>query len=171
MNDLKIIKLPPERWEEYKNLRLEALKDSPASFSKSYELIAQKPDEYWKDAIKKYEGVEGVIFFAQANGKLIGMIGIDYKSDPKIKHSVTIAGFYVTPEFRNKGVGKKLFIEAIENIKTLEGVIKIDLDVNTDNTTAINMYKSFGFEITGTYNKELFIDGKYYDLYEMEKFL
>jgi len=37
MDNIKIIKLTPERWEEYKNLRLEALKNSPTAFASSYE--------------------------------------------------------------------------------------------------------------------------------------
>lgn len=36
---------------------------------------------------------------------------------------------------------------------------------------AINLYKSLGFEIVGELKKEYLVDAKFYDVYEMEKYL
>ena len=50
-------------------------------------------------------------------------------------------------------------------------VKKFNLDVTTTQTAAISLYKSLGFEIVGTLKNEYLVDGKFFDVYEMEKYL
>lgn len=45
MKDIQIIKLPPERWNEYKTLRLRALQDDPQAFGSSYAKEVAYPDD------------------------------------------------------------------------------------------------------------------------------
>lgn len=162
--DIKIIKLPSESWEDYKNLKLEALNKEPTAFSSSYEESAQYSDDYWQKKLVN-------IIFAEIDGELVGMLGIVKNSHQKRKHAVSIVSVYVKEKFRGQGIAKKLMEAALEEIKKDSNVIKVDLDVNTEAKVAVKLYQSFGFQIAGTWQKELKIDGQYYDLYEMEKFL
>lgn len=64
--DVKIISLPLERWKEYKEIRLESLKDSPASFEASFEELSEYPDEKWKEAVVQFQkGDEKTKLFAE----------------------------------------------------------------------------------------------------------
>jgi len=55
-----------------------------------------------------------------------------------------IHSFYVKKGFRNKGSGSLLLDKSIEILKK-QGIKKIELTVDPQNLTAINLYKKFGF--------------------------
>jgi hypothetical protein len=46
---------------------------------------------------------------------------------------------------------------------------RIELSVFTDNESAIELYRKFGFEIEGTLRKYAFRDGKFVDAYAMAR--
>ncbi len=61
-----------------------------------------------------------------------------------------IYGFFVRPEYRGRGHGRQIIEEAI--LTTRESSSKpIMLEVDTNNLTALNLYRSLGFEIERTY--------------------
>lgn len=63
---------------------------------------------------------------------------------------MAIYGFFVRPEYRGRGHGRQIIEEAILAIH--EGSSKpIMLEVDTNNLTALNLYRSLGFEIERTY--------------------
>ena len=62
------------------------------------------------------------------------------------KGSYYISNVAVYPEYRGRGVGKKLFFEAEKNARKA-GADMIALDVETDNFKAIAIYKKNGFVI------------------------
>jgi [ribosomal protein S18]-alanine N-acetyltransferase len=59
-----------------------------------------------------------------------------------------IATFAIHPEFRRQGLGAKLLSHALLEAAQ-EGVELVYLEVRRSNRAAIEMYQSFGFEITG----------------------
>lgn len=172
MNNLKIIQLPVDRWEKYKNLRLEALKTEPQAFSSSYEEELQRSEEEWKNRVENFsKGDNSYGIFAEDNGELVGMMNARLEDMPKMQHVAYIHGVYVKPEYRGKGVGKILLQAIMDWIATRSEIVKINLDVTTTQDSAIALYKSFGFQKVGELKKEYFINGKFYDVYEMEKYL
>jgi len=54
----------------------------------------------------------------------------------------------VHPSFRRRGIGKKLMFEAEGIVKSMR-LSKINLEVNTKNLAAINLYTSLGFQFDG----------------------
>ena len=48
---IEIKQLPPERWQDYQKLRLEALKADPIAFGSSYEEEISRPEEFWRNRI------------------------------------------------------------------------------------------------------------------------
>ena len=66
MQEVIIWKVSIDEWQEFKKLRLEALKNEPDSFWWSYEDDVKKDDEYW---IEKLESAnkenENFILFAK----------------------------------------------------------------------------------------------------------
>lgn len=64
---------------------------------------------------------------------------------------IGIYAFGVLPEYRRRGYGRQMLEEVIREIRT-RSQKTIKLEVDTRNTTAINLYHSCGFAIRTTYN-------------------
>lgn len=162
---MEIIKLSPEDWEKYKNIRLEALQKDGLAFGPSYEEEAKKKDEEWKATLEKDDSY---LFFAEENGEIVGMAAAYQEEGEKVHHVAYVWGVYVREAFRGKGIGKKIMETLLGELKE-NNVVKANLNVNTIQSGAVKIYESLGFRIIGTAHKEMKIDGKFYDEYLMEK--
>ncbi len=173
LKDQIIIKpIPVERWKEYRELRLEALKDEPQAFSSSYSDAFNKDDEEWKRQLQNYlEEKESIMLFAEREGETVGMLGVFWEEREKTRHICNLFGFYVQKEYRNKGIGKSLIKEIIKKLRLKKQFEKVKLNVVSDNEGALVLYKKFGFEIVGKLEKELKVRNNYYDEYIMELFI
>jgi|BioPla2DNA2_1021312.scaffolds.fasta_scaffold09013_6 ribosomal-protein-alanine N-acetyltransferase len=76
-------------------------------------------------------------------GKVVGYVGIWLVLNEG--HITTIA---VHPDYRRKGIGKKLMLAAIEFAES-SGVDAVTLEVRVSNTGAQNLYKQIGFISVG----------------------
>ncbi|MCH5324544.1 MAG: GNAT family N-acetyltransferase [Eubacterium sp.] len=110
-------------------------------------------------------------FVAEYEGKVVGQCSVGLKgSRQRLRHRAEL-GFVILERFCNIGIGGKMMTECLKWC-TDNGVTQAELDVVTGNERALNMYKSFGFEIVGTSPKALkYPDGTYADEYRMVKFL
>jgi len=160
--DIRIGKIGPERFSEFRGLRLEALKTVSGAFGSSYEEEYVFSDEVWKSRIQN-------MLFATYKNSLIGMIGFSVRLRIKTRHVGDIFSFYVKEQYRGIGAGSMLLEEAILNLEKNKGLRKISLSVNCEMKEAIHLYTRFGFKISGKLIGELNLDGKYYDEYIMEK--
>ena len=159
-----IKKLPVNRWEDYRDLRLEALKKDPTAFESSYEEQRLSKENKWK------KGIHNVLF-AVSDGTPIGMIVYVFEDKMKTKHIANIYGVYVKKEFRGMGIGRQLIESAISMIKQNKNIIKINLTVNPKQKAALGLYKKFGFRKVALLKKDMYVNGKFYDELIMEKFL
>src|SRR3972149_5620739 len=107
--EFEIIKLPIGQWQDYKELRLRALKTEPQNFSSPYAKEPVYPEEKWQQRLQSAnEGLTSWMYFARQNGTLVGMIG-GYRDENDLKnHTAQIWGVYVDPEQRGKGIAKDL---------------------------------------------------------------
>ena len=85
-----------------------------------------------------------ITFEAWENNILIGLIAA-YFNDLKNKAGF-ITNVSVLPEYQGKGIAKKLLVSTLEYGKLL-GFGKIRLEVNWDNTSALNLYLRTGFSL------------------------
>ena len=161
---IEIRRLGEERWQDYRDLRLEALKKEPAAFGSSYEEAKIASEDEWRDRIKN-------ALFAIDQDKPVGMIVCVRETAIKNKHVANIYGVYVDEEYRGRGVGKKLMDAVLTQIQKQHNVIKIKVTVNPVQKAAVNLYQDYGFNIIGQLKKELFVEGKFYDELIMEKLL
>jgi [ribosomal protein S18]-alanine N-acetyltransferase len=76
---------------------------------------------------------------AELNGRVAGML-VGWLIVDEI-HIATIA---IHPDFRQQGIGKKLLSFALDSAKE-EGAVSSFLEVREGNTTALNMYRKFGY--------------------------
>lgn len=165
---MEIYKLIESDWAEYKELRLEALKNNPEAFGASHEESLRLHDEEWK---KEFEDPGSFILVASEGGQIFAMVAAYQEDNVKMQHMAYVWGVYVRKTYRGQGVGQKLMEALLEELAQNKEIEKVDLNVNTAQLSAVRLYEKLGFEIAGTLHKELKVAGKYYDEYFMEKFL
>ncbi|MEM3696824.1 MAG: GNAT family N-acetyltransferase [Candidatus Bathyarchaeia archaeon] len=112
-------------------------------------LLSEANSERWVKFV--HEGLaskRNFLLVAKANKRLVGFalasIPKDYPLD--VAESVGIINdVYVLPEFRGKGIGKKLVMECLKIMK-FHKVTAVRLIVLAQNETAIKLYEKLGFK-------------------------
>lgn len=102
------------------------------------EEIAREAEEYLKDAY--------CTLVAEDNGQLVGYIAgtVKTREDKVLDKAGYISNWYVNDEYRNKGVGKKLWDGLLGYFKEQQ-CTHLLLDIWAENTTAHATYKRMGF--------------------------
>jgi len=161
---VQIRKLPADRWKDFRDLRLKALKTDPSAYGGSYEEEVKLKEDEWRRRIKS-------AIFALSDDEPIGMIVLYFDLRPKTRHIADIYGFYVRPEHRGEGIGTRLFERAMALARRNRRIIKVSLAVNPEQRTALRIYRKAGFVVTGRTERELKVGGKFYGMVFMEKIL
>ena len=151
MENFKLIK--------YSEIKPDFLKDSFKNIVKNYLINFQKNNknnlvnyypeiEKWFNKIIKEINIDNkkreiflVITFKDKNIKLIGLLIL--KNTKKEKKICTI---HVLEEFRNKGIGKKLFEKSFEYLKTKSPIITISEECYKENIEFL--LKKYKFKMT-----------------------
>ena len=156
-----IRRLTPADAPAFQALRLFALEDAPSAFGSSYEeesrfsastiegRLALRPD---RGPFGAFEG-----------DKLVGLVALGRESMKKLSHKVTLWGLYVRPEFRSKGIGRALLVEALALARSVPEVVQVSLRVNAGNAGAIRLYESLGFRAFGREPGSMQINGEFHD--------
>jgi len=146
---------------DFRELRLEALRNNPASFGSDYDTVKTNPLQFWISRL--YAGSEdGTLYFAVHGEDLIGMCGIQLGTSPKTRHSATIWGVYVKPQWQGLHIARSLIENCIEWGKH-HGVEVTKLAVVADNAGAIRCYEGCGFTVYGRDPIAICHAGVYYD--------
>lgn len=147
----------------FKALRLEALRDHPEAFGSDHDESSREPDLMWVDRVKNAIGSpDGCIVVAEAGGQLAGMAGVFRNNRVKVRHSGTIWGVYVRPQFRGSKLTERMISEALGWCRANQ--IRIArLTVVTCNGPAIRTYLRCGFTIYGVSPEEIRIGDVYHD--------
>ncbi len=143
-----IINLPISRWQEYKEIRLRALKDDPQAFFSSHRKEVEYPDVKWQERLQSVVDGNGWTVFAEIDSQLIGMLGAYQKGNDRKEGAVNVFGVFVAKEARGKGVAFKMMEKLLEQLKQA-GIIMAKLTVNENQSAAVALYKKLKFKVTG----------------------
>ncbi len=85
-----------------------------------------------------------ISFAAYVDGELVGFVigRIDVEENPPAGHILTID---VAPQYRRRGIAKKLLREVEETAKQ-HGAKECRLEVREDNFAALSLYQKLGYE-------------------------
>lgn len=166
---IEIREATPDDAVRYRELRLEALQDSPIAFAADYQQNLNQPFSYWQDRLSMQPD-EATIFLAEQGGNFIGMTGIMRNGSPKTRHSAWVWGVYVTPERRGLRLAEAIITSCL-NWAKVRSIVIAKLGVAVVNQPAIRCYERCGFKIYGTEPQTVFLDGNYYDEHLMYKLL
>jgi RimJ/RimL family protein N-acetyltransferase len=146
---------------DFRELRLEALRNNPASFGSDYDTVKANPLQFWISRL--YAGSEdGALYFAVHGKDLIGLCGIQLGTSPKTRHGATIWGVYVKLPWQGLHIARSLIENCLEWGKT-HGVKVAKLAVVADNASAIRCYEGVGFTVYGRDPQAICNAGVFYD--------
>lgn len=161
MTMFKIVKLEPEKWQELKTIRLEALLSDPQAFGSTYERSSKKTDEEWQtqasDPNLHY-------FLAKDENRVIGMVGLAKSKDEEDVYE--LISMYTNKEYRGRGIGKALANAAIIEAKKL-GAKKVKLWVYRGSST-VDFYKVCNFVVVKEIGKDPKLPQMYHNTFVME---
>ena len=144
MPRMTIQRLPPERWEEYRAIRLEALRVEPSAFGSTYEGMAAKPDSYWIGRLEaSAKDPTSPMLFAFMEASCVGMVAASPAELPGIANLISM---YVSPGVRGQGVGRSLAVSLIEELQALGTIAEVQLLVNDSQIAAKSLYLAVGFQ-------------------------
>ncbi|HEY8890336.1 MAG TPA: GNAT family protein [Clostridium sp.] len=110
----------------------------------------------------KRKSAKDVFLVAKVNGKVVGTLGFNTSPYSRYKHKGQF-GISISEEFWNYGIGYNL-IDTLINWADKEGFVKISLEVDSDNSRAINLYNKFKFVQEGILKYDKYLEnGMYVD--------
>lgn len=116
----------------------------------------------WLDGIVALRRFEAV---ALSNGRPVGFSGLYVHSDFRSHCGSVMLG--VADDMQGRGIGSTLMALLLATAKTRAGLSKVQLTVFTDNTPAIRLYRSFGFQFEGLHQRFSRRGDGYVDAYSM----
>jgi RimJ/RimL family protein N-acetyltransferase len=114
------------------------------------------------------DGEYGVVFVAEQDGKIIGLIDTIIPEIDEFKHTCEF-GMSVLAAYRNKGIGRRL-IQHLLNWANIKHISNVELNVFSNNHAAIALYASLGFVEDGRRKNAVRLqDGTFCDLIHMTR--
>ena len=164
MTAIKIRQLDIHDANDFRTIRLSGLQNSPEMFGSTYAVESKRPLALFAERIEK-----SVIFAAYHEQKIVGVIIFLQESGLKSAYKANIYGFYIEPQFRNRGIANQLLQAVIHFAQ--QHVEQIMLSVVSDNNLAIALYKKHGFQTYGIELRAMKNDAGYQDDVLMVLFL
>lgn len=144
--DAVVRRIRADDWRALRELRLAALADSPFAFERALADEKAQPDEKWREwAAGGEAGRDSCTVVADHGRALVGLAGTYVDRD---NGELCLGAMWVAPEARGAGVGRRI-VEAVLAWARDAGHDALALWVNEENASALRLYESCGFRLTG----------------------
>lgn len=148
--DYEVRRVTPADWLAFRELRLEALQDSPLAFTEQYAEARMLSDAQWRQRVTSAaSGGEGCLLVAERDGRLVATVGGFVEQEITEQISVMVVGVYASPGHRGSGVAEPLLTGVVDWATTEAGAERIRLFVLAENERAQAFYRRCGFVATG----------------------
>ena len=147
----------PEEAAVLRDIRLQALADSPPAFAERYDVALATGGEDFSSALGA-----GTVWGAFDQDRCVGMAGLNRFVGANVEHKGYVWGVFVSPAARGTGAAQALF-QAITDHARAVGLTVLQLGVGDFNDRAKRLYQSFGFVPFGKEPRAVRLDGRYID--------
>jgi len=159
-DNLEIRPLEVTDSEAFKQIRLQAISDSPSAVWPTREEEAGRTVEEVQARIKMT--ATQVVFGAFSGSKLAGIAGLRREALLQVAHKAVLWGVFVDPVQRKQGIARQLFARILAHARE-EGIFQIHLCVNAENIKAKSLYQSLGFKSYGLEPRAMRVGDRFYD--------
>jgi GNAT superfamily N-acetyltransferase len=144
MSEITVRALGEDDWQDYRSVRLAALKDSPQAFVATFEEEEAFDEALWRERMKRSERL-----VAELDGKAIGVVSIGQAREEgeDAEHVGELFGLWVAPEHRGTGVATLLVEEGADEARR-HGSTHLVYWVGTENGRAVAFASGIGFRPT-----------------------
>lgn len=145
MKSVTIRRFARDEWRTYRELRLQALADSPNAFSRTLREEQSRAEAEWSDRLASASDFD-LPLVAEVDGAPIGLAwGRIEASSPEVAN---LYQMWVAPSHRRIGAGR-LLLEAVIGWARAANVRWLVLGVTCGDTPARQLYSRAGFEPDG----------------------
>ena len=134
MHDVEVVRIGPDEWRAFREVRLAALADSPGAFGSRHADWVGADEQRWRDRI----GGVALNLLARHDGRPVGLV-----SGAESDGSVELISMWVAPEQRGTGLAGRLV--AVVVAWAAHRGQATSLMVRDDNAAAIGCYLRAGF--------------------------
>jgi putative acetyltransferase len=103
------------------------------------------------------------------DGELVGGAGLHPAGGSMRRRHAMSLGMHVQPAWQRRGVGNLLMQSLVDYADNWLGLLRLELEVYTDNAKAQALYKRFGFVEEGVHRCHAMRDGVYVDTLSMAR--
>ncbi|GAB3686565.1 GNAT family N-acetyltransferase [Angustibacter aerolatus] len=139
MSEVTVRALSADDWEEYRAIRLEALRDAPDAFSSSLDEEAAYDEAFWRLRMDR-----SARLLAELDGERVGVVSVGTAAEPGVSE---LFGMWVPSQRRGAGIAWRL-TDAAARWTRRQGGRGLQLWVSTDNGRAVAFFSSYGFRPT-----------------------
>ena len=156
--------LTPGDVDDYRRVRLRALAEHPESFRSNAEEEAARPLQWWQERLApRAQSNVAIVGARTAAGDLVGTAGLRFEARRTTRHTATVVGMYVAPEYAGRGVGARLLGACIDIARADPSIEILYLTVTATNTAAIRLYERTGFVAYGREPRSMRIGDRTFD--------
>ena len=139
MDDIDITRVGADDWEEFREVRLASLQDSPAAFGSRYDDWVDAPEARWRSRLTDVP----LTLVARQGGRLVGVVS----GAPDGDDVVELISMWVAPQARGSGLADALVASVVAWAAAQQR--STVLRVRSDNARALAAYTRAGFVDTG----------------------
>jgi RimJ/RimL family protein N-acetyltransferase len=154
--------LTPDDAAAYQALRLESLLNHPTAYCTDYSEEAALGLDAFEARLAPSE--TSITFGAWDEDRLVGIASLNRSARLRQRFRATIAGMYVIPSHRQRGIARKLLTACVDRARLQEGLEEVCLCVTAGNEPARRVYEAFGFAADFVDPRYFKYEGRYYDL-------
>ena len=99
MDEITVRALTEDEWETYRDLRLEALQESPDAFVADHASEAAEPEDFWRARMSR-----SVRLVAESDGAQVGVVSLGSATESDTDNGGQLFGLWVRPDWRGRSV-------------------------------------------------------------------
>lgn len=118
--------------------------------------------ESWRKRIEGNDPNTSYGLVAEVDGKVVAHAGMFWGTRPRTRHVASL-GMMVHDDYQGLGIGKRLMAALVDAADNWFNLVRVELEVYSDNERAIKLYEQFGFVHEGCKRMNAFREGRYVD--------